>query len=460
MKASFGRLDRLTQIVLSAFVLAGVVSAVVAFNMVRGFVVSTTSFQLPGLAINQSAGEIGEDGIPLEPAPVQQLAPALEPWDGSSRVNIMLMGLDHRDWEAGTGAPRTDSMMVFTFDPVTDTAGMLSIPRDLWVEIPGFGHDKINNAYALGEGSRLPGGGPGLAIKTVEQFLGITIHYYAQVDFGAFVEFIDIIGGVKLDVQQRVKIQIIGKEKEQVIEPGIQVLNGEYALGYARARHTEDGDFDRARRQQQIILGIRQQLMRPEVQSLLITQGLQIYQTLSSGVNTNMTLDEMFSLAFSARNVDPATMVQAVIAPPDYVTLDTSPDGLSILKPLSENIRLLRDQVFASGSVRSNLANSTEAGELMKMEAAQVAIYNGASVAGIADTTRAYLESQGVLVASTGNHDGVGATRLIDYTGNPYTLQYLANLMGVTTANIFYRYDPNSAIDVEIIIGPEWVVPQ
>jgi LCP family protein required for cell wall assembly len=460
MRASFGRLDRLTQIVLSAFVLAGIVSAVVAFNMARGFVVSTTSFQLPGLAVNQGSGETNAEGVPLEPAPAQQLAPQLEPWDGSTRVNILLMGLDHRDWEAGTGAPRTDSMMVFTFDPVTKTSGMLSVPRDLWVEIPGFGHDKINNAYALGEGSRLPGGGAGLAVKTVEQFLGITINYYAQVDFGAFEEFIDTIGGVKIIVEQRVKIQIIGEDKERVIEPGRQVLNGAYALGYARARHTADGDFDRARRQQQIILGIRQQLLRDEVRTLLITQGFQIYQQLSSGVNTNMTIDEMFRLAFSMKDIDPSEIVQAVIAPPDYVTLDTSPDGLSILKPLTENIRLLRDQVFASGTVRSNLANSTEAGELMKMEAAQVAIYNGASVAGIADTTRAYLEAQGVIVASTGNHEGVGATRLIDYTGNPYTLQYLANLMGVTTANIFYRYDPNSAIDVEVIIGPEWVVPQ
>ncbi len=103
-------------------------------------------------------------------------------------MTIMLVGLDYRDWLANQGPSRSDTMILLTIDPVSKTAGMLSIPRDMWVDIPGFGYSKINNAYAWGELYKLPGGGPGLAMKTVENFLGIPIQYYAQVDFSAFVE--------------------------------------------------------------------------------------------------------------------------------------------------------------------------------------------------------------------------------------------------------------------------------
>ncbi|MCW5874367.1 MAG: LCP family protein [Anaerolineales bacterium] len=453
---SFRSLSRVQQVLAVAFAVATLVTAGMAFNMVRQFIVSTTSFNLPGLALNQTS-----DGEPQSgpPAVAQNLGPDLEEWDGTTRVNILLMGLDARDWAANEGPPRTDSMILFTYDPATNTAGMLSIPRDMWVDVPGFGHNKINAAYQLGEGSRLPGGGPGLAIKTVEQFLGITINYYAQVDFSAFERFIDLIGGVKIDVPNSVDVQVIGEEYTRRIERGRQVLNGAYALAYARARHSEDGDFDRARRQQEVILAIRQQLMRQEVLTLLVTRGFQIYQDLSSGINTNMTLDEMFSLGFTLRNVKPENIKRAVISTPDHVTLGTSPDGLSILKPITENIRTLRDDFFNTSSVRSVVAINSASQANMQAEAATVAVYNGSGNSGVADSTRAYLQAQGFNVVTTGNANPVGATTLIDYTGNPYTLQYLVEIMGVSPGHIFNRYDPNSQVDVEVIIGPDWTPP-
>jgi LCP family protein required for cell wall assembly len=471
--AGFRNLSRIQQVVLVAFLVTGMASALVTFSVVRQFVVSTTSFRLPGLAL--TVGGTDEAGASL--APAQQLAPLLTEWDGTSRVNILIMGLDARDWEAGNGPPRTDSMMLFTYDPVTKTAGMLSIPRDLWVDIPGFGHNKINAAYQLGEGAHLPGGGAGLAVKTVEQFLGITINYYAQIDFYAFVHFIDFIGGVKVDVPSDIRVDIIGQSSSvagvakdctgnvytsngcTLIKSGRQVLSGDLALAYARARHTGDGDYDRARRQQQVILAIRQQLMRDDVRSLLISHIFEIYQELSNGINTNMTLDEMMKLAFTLRNVDPSEITQDVISPPDFVIPDKSPDGLDILKPITEKIRELRDRVFSSGSLRSAVAINSESVQLVQAEAAKVAVNNGSGVSGLADNTSTYLQGQGFTIVSTGNADLVGATRIIDYTGNPYTVQYLVDLLGVSPANIYSRYDPTSQIDVEVIIGPEWTVP-
>jgi anionic cell wall polymer biosynthesis LytR-Cps2A-Psr (LCP) family protein len=97
--------------------------------------------------------------------------PSAKSWDGSKRVTALFMGLDYRDWEAGNCASRTDCMMLVTYDPATNTAGMLSIPRDLWVAIPGFGEAKINTAYYLGETNNIPGGGPALAVRRLNYFL-------------------------------------------------------------------------------------------------------------------------------------------------------------------------------------------------------------------------------------------------------------------------------------------------
>jgi hypothetical protein len=88
-----------------------------------------------------------------------------------------------------------------------------------------------------------------------------------------------------------------------------------------------------------------------------------------------------------------------------------------------------------------------------------VALYNGSGISGLADTTSAYLQSQGMVIAASGNEDIVGGTVIYDYTGNPYTVKYLAELMGVNSARIFSSYDPNSDVDVVIILGPEWPVP-
>ncbi len=484
LATGFKRLDRLTQFLLVAFLIAGIATALVSFIYLQRLVECSPSNVFPGLRLPICGGGGGLSGGPdlgngqgngggggNNPGSSDDVFSytAPDPWDGSSRVNVLIMGLDARDWEAGAGAPRTDTMMVLTFDPVTQTAGMLSIPRDLWVEIPGFGHDKINNAYALGEGNRLPGGGPGLAVQTVEQLLGISINYYAQIDFIAFEQFIDIIGGVKIDVPSDIRVQLIGEEITHLIRDGRQTLNGEYALAYARNRKEGDGDFSRAERQQQVILAIRDQLAREDVRAVVFNNTLQIYETLATGINTNMSIGEALSLGWAVKDIGLDEIKQAVLAPnaclspscigPDYVIPQKSPDGLDILKPVSENIRVLRDEVFSSEGVRSPLASTSQSVDLMKMEAAQVAIYNGSESSGLAEATQAYLVAQGMIVGTIGSADLVPSTIVYDYTGNPYTLEYLVGLMGIQPSRIFSRYDPNSPVDIEVILGPEWVVP-
>jgi hypothetical protein len=164
----------------------GGILAVVLWIFLSGFVSCWQVTSLPGIplptcsnsksnpvATNPGGTPVAQTATPTLSAPQVPLPP---PWDGASRVNVLILGL--RGGENNQGCPDcTDTMIVLTIDPVSKTAGMLSIPRDMWVSIPGFNYNRINAAYTTGELYKLPGGGPGLTIKTVENFLGITIQY-------------------------------------------------------------------------------------------------------------------------------------------------------------------------------------------------------------------------------------------------------------------------------------------
>ena len=153
--------------------------------------------------------------------------------------NASYLGLDYNDWRAGD-TPHSDTMILLSVDPITKTASMLSLPRDLWVNIPGFGYGRINEAYFNGEAYNLPGGGAELARQTVEQFIGVPVQYYAVIDFDAFIAFIDEIGGVVVQPDQYVKIEKFGGGQEETLEPGkMYTLDGGLALAYARERHTQ-----------------------------------------------------------------------------------------------------------------------------------------------------------------------------------------------------------------------------
>ena len=375
-------------------------------------------------------------------------------WDGTGRVTVLVMGLDYRDWSAGEGPSRTDTMMLLTLDPLNNTAGMLSIPRDLWVSIPGFDNGRINTAYFLGEAYQLPGGGPGLAVKTVEQLLGVEINYFAQVDFGAFIRFVDEIGGVKVDVPKKIKIDpIVGDPIK--LQPGRQALNGELTLAYARARNTEGGDLDRAIRQQQVIFGIRERLLEPQNLSTLVSKAPTLYAEIAAGVQTNMTLEELLKLAFLAQKVPEENITKGSISAQEVVFGETD-DGQSVLVPLPEKIRLLRDDVFlvSTGTLGPMLPGNSQ--ERMVAEGARIVVLNGSQVDGLASQTQSFLVAQGANVVEIANGEFTYPARIVDYTGNPHTAQYLAETFGVLPGYYEIQYDPNSTVDIVITVGADW----
>ncbi|MFH1909092.1 MAG: LCP family protein [Chloroflexota bacterium] len=456
----------------------GLLLAVALFIFMRGFVACWQLTSLPGsppascaiaAANSQATPGANSEGTPGAPAisstssaPQVQMPP---PWDGASRVTILIVGLDYRDWISGEGPPRSDTMLLLTIDPLSKTAGLLSIPRDMWVNIPGFSYAKINTAYALGEAYKLPGGGPGLAIKTVESFLGVTINYYAQIDFNAFEQMIDEIGGLDLDVSQTITLDPLGKHNTVYdLPPGQYHFDGPMVLAYARSRDTQGGDVDRANRQQQVIFAIRDKVLSLNMLPALVAKVPALYQELSTGIHTNLALDDAVRLSVLGLQISRSNIEKGVI---DYsmMTIGVSPDNLDIFKPIPDKIRELRDEVFGGGAL-SPLATGDQA-QLLHDEAARVVVLNsGSGITGLAQNASDYLTLQGmnvVLIGNTIDHPEFpifyyadGRTTVVDYSGKPYALRYLMSTMELGSGQIRTKYDPSAQADVIIFLRGDW----
>lgn len=465
---------------IAQFIFWGIVlvMAIGGFLFIRGIVSCWTITSLPGTVPSNcgtiTAGNEGpvlnEEGTPVAtsevappPPPVSIPESDLPPaWDGASRINVLLIGLDYRDWEAGLGAPRSDTMIVLTIDPLSKTAGMLTIPRDMWVNIPGFGYSRINTAYSSGEGSRLPGGGPGLASKTVEQFLGVPIHYYAQIDFHAFVEFIDLIGGIDIYNDQELRLDPVGSgtDKIKLTCCGMRHLNGEKALAYVRYRKDKEGDVARSKRQIKAILAIRDKVLAPENFPVLLGKAQQFYEEFSAGIQTNMPFDTALRLGVLARDIPVDSIKQGVI---DYtmVNLDNvvlGGENASIMKPLPDQIRILRDEVFTLGGPVSPMAVLGDPTALMKADGARVRLLNGSFSPGLEVNTANYFLLQGMGVTEAGAADrAYDRTFIILHSPKLYTLKYLQAVFGITSSTQFViNPDPASPVDIEVFLGNDW----
>jgi len=162
------------------------------------------------------------------------------------KVNVLLLGIDTR----GEEKARTDTIMIAQYDPKNETAKLVSLMRDIYVEIPGYQNYKINTAYFLG--------GPELLRQTILHNFGIDLHYYAIVDFKGFETLIDTLApnGIEIEVEKEMSEYI-----DVTLYPGVQKLNGKELLGYARFRQDAEGDFGRVRRQQKVIKTLRDELI-------------------------------------------------------------------------------------------------------------------------------------------------------------------------------------------------------
>ncbi|HEY4689421.1 MAG TPA: LCP family protein [Anaerolineae bacterium] len=438
-------------IVIAVFLVMSGAASVAVFNTVRG-IVRDLPFDIP-IARPVEANASGT------PSPV-----TIPEWTGVERVNILLLGIDEREVEEGPW--RTDTLILLTIDPATKTAGMLSIPRDLWVPIYGYDIEgKINTAHFIGDAQNYPGGGPALAMATVQYNFGIPVQYYIRLNFTGFERLIDLIGGVEICVDQPIddpQYPDSGFGFEPLhIDAGCQVMNGRLALKYARTRHTELGDFDRARRQQQVILAVRDEVMQAEMLPTLIGQAGPLLETLGDSVKTDFAPDQLIRLASLASKIDLDKIQSLVIDPSMTVSYLAPTDPPQyVLVPIRDEIRKLRDRLLNAGSAASSVPEGADDATRLAAEAALIRVENGTLTVGLASRTRDFLAQQGFTVASFGDaYDGLtdhASTVIIDHSNKPLTVAKLASALNLPPTAIRTAAANGDGVDVRIVLGNDF----
>ena len=237
------------------------------------------------------------------------------------RVNIMLMGVDERVEDVG----RSDTLMVASLDSNQDKVSLLSIPRDTRVQIKRHGYDKINAAYAYG--------GEALSKNTVEDFLGISIDHYIIVNTNSFGKMIDAIGGVDIDVENRMFYEDPWDDNGGLVidlKPGLQHMDGKTAITYVRYRD-EEGDAGRVRRQQRFMRACFDKLSDPSMMMKLP----EIIKEARTAVKTDLTISEMIALAKTLKLADESTEgLKTGIVPGRWAYIN----GVSYLLPNIERL--------------------------------------------------------------------------------------------------------------------------
>jgi LCP family protein required for cell wall assembly len=378
-------------------------------------------------------------------------------WDGKERVNILAMGIDQREYEEGPW--RTDTMIVLTLDPVTMTGGMLSIPRDLWVPIPGYEEGRINTAHYLGDAYDYPGGGPALAVKTVQYNLGVPIHYYARVNFSAFEELIDLIDGIDIEVAEDISDASYPCDDGPCYDPlyieaGEHHMDGRMALRYARTRYSAGGDFDRAKRQQQVILAVFDKVTQLKMLPQLIAKAPRIWETLKGSVETNLRLDEIIALANLVEQMDRENIHSGVMDQ-HYTQFWTTPSGQQVLIPVRERMRELRDYLFTSEAPSPEVEDPAAR---LQEEAATIAVLNGTTTVGLAGRTTDFLTANGLTIALTDNADlsDYAESLILVYTGKNYTAETIANILGLPETAVVHGADDGADYDITVILGADY----
>ena len=432
----------------------GIILIYVLLTIVAGFAVFVKVRQgvavadiLPEFTIKQTVEESPNvERVEGETLPV---------WTGTDRITVLVLGIDERAQEEDFW--RTDTMILATLDPVTMKAGVLSIPRDLWVHIPGYTEERINTAHFLGDAYDHPGGGPALAVETVEYNLGVEIDYYVRINFQAFIEFVDRIGGIDIDVPETIHDTAYPTADYGVevfhVDAGPHHFYGEEALKYARTRHTNGGDFDRARRQQQVIKAIFERVTEANMLPQLAAQAPEMLQILEKSVKIDpkLQLDEIIALANLARHVDMDKDVTFRVIDETCTLFKETPDGMQILIPLRDEIRKVRDEVFGLQTTNGDT-------QTLEEESATVSVLNGTQTPGLAFTTSQFLEANGLTVAAYDNADrqDYDTSLVILNRAKPMTAVQILSLLKLPQSVVVNGNNPTAQYDIVIILGADY----
>lgn len=407
--------------------------------------------------------ETGEELVVQDaPSPVPTIDPTGDYRITDPRqIRILLLGIDQRSDTGETGPFRTDTMILMNVDPVRKTVGVLSLPRDLWVNIPNFEPGRINVANFLGDANAYPGGGgPALAMETVASNFGIRVDKYLLINFDVFTSIVDTIApnGVPVTVTEVIDDPDYPDDRYGTIyvrfDPGEYRMDAETLLQYARTRATEGGDFDRARRQQQTLDALRAEVLSAGGILNFISQAPTLWEDLSANYRTNLTYNEIISLGLLMSEIEKEDIHYAVVDNL-YVTFGLNPTGdQQVLYPDYGSISDLIQRVFFPQSQLTPAEIKTRA----DAEGASIYVYNGTDVVGLANDTREWFTGKGVSITGVGNDTNYRGTETIirDYGGtHPWTARYIANLMGLSQERIRPGGDGLIAEGVMIVAGDD-----
>ena len=369
--------------------------------------------------------------------------PLLTP--GANVTPFLLLGTD-----SGSAAGRTDVMIIVFVHHDTGTASLLSVPRDLYVYIPGWQMQRINTAYPHGSSANPDGGGIELLRETLRYNLGLDVEKYARVDFTTFRQLIDLLGGVEMTVDCAI-------QDWRLLEPGLDPavasnwalftlpagvhnMDGDLALWYVRSRRTSS-DFDRGRRQHDMLRAIWQR-----ADSLGLFERLpELWQRLTATVETNITLPDVMSLLSLALHFDPNRLDSYTFRLNREVTLWRSPEGASVLLPIPEAIAQIGQQALtpltanqvSSGLTRVEIVNAAGGGSMHRVAADRLA-WEGVQT--VISDERAPAQTN---------------TTIIDYTGQSKGsyLEMLRRVLRVQEADVIQQPTANRAFDFRVLLG-------
>ncbi len=357
-------------------------------------------------------------------------------------ITLLVVGVDRRRADIG----RTDTIMVATFNPEVKRAEVVWIPRDTRVLIPGYNRpQKINAAYSYG--------GVELTRRTVEALLGIKVDYHFLVDFRGFVQAVDALGGVVVEVPWVMDYDDAAQNLHIHLRPGLQRLGGQEALGFVRYRSDGRGDVslvDSASKVYEGRLIRQQQFVRAAVREVLqpynVWRWPGLVRIISQSVETDLPLGKILAYAREARELNRESVATRIL-PGEGQTVD----GVSYWVPEKGAARQVAEEHDDLTSVMGTMIPGQR-----RLPPARVRVLNGTGEQGLAHRVAARLEREGLVVAEVGNADrfGLRATRVVDVTGRPDAVAKVRKLAPRLEVVATGQSAPEG-VDLIVVVGPD-----
>ncbi len=366
-------------------------------------------------------------------------------------MNVLLIGSD-ADLDPSDPSFRTDTMVIVSINRTTNTVAMLSIPRDLFVYIPSLGMQRINTAYYWGQAINWnPGKGFGLLQATILYNLGIPVHYYARISFTGFKRIVDTLNGVDIAVDCQVSdLRFQGQYNELqtpvyskfTLDVGYHHMDGSLALWYARMRK-ESSDFDRNRRQQQVLRAI----WRTAREQGLIAKAPELWGQVNEILETNMQLPDVLGLVPLALNLKPGE-ISSYYMVKGYETMHWK-------TPQGEDIQLPDPKGFFK---TINDFYTPPTGNRLGKDGMTIEVWNGTAVKDMDKVAAERLVWDGFESQAKGAGDPTAKTVVYDFTGSakPGTLAAMLKALNVKTDRVVSQPDPNRTVDFRVVLGADY----